>query len=130
MDEGYDVTVLRLAVSPVVEIFQTPRLRNETRVFWRICYDLCTTVVSRVLAGRGGTLWLVDLLLIDIFVLCFTRAIFQPQGCSQGTLWLGARGDVCLNGRGLKPVSGHPRHMDREQGSCVVSALQGPFADP
>ena len=29
----------------------------------------------------------------------------------------GARGDVCLNGRGLRPLSGHPRHMDLEQAS-------------
>ena len=74
-------------------------------------------VVSGVLAGRRDTLWLVDLLLTDIFAIFFTRAIFQPQGCSRGTLRLGARGDVCLNGRGLKPVSGHPRHRDRKQGS-------------
>ena len=60
---------------------------------------------------------LVDLLVTGIFMISFTCTIFQLQGCSQGTLWLGARGDVCLNGRGLKPVSGHPRHKDREQGS-------------
>ena len=28
----------------------------------------------------------------------------------------GARGDVCLNERDLRPVSGHPEHRNREQG--------------
>ena len=89
MGRGYGVTLLHLTVSPVVEHFQTPRHRNESRVFWRVCYDRFTALVSGVLAGRGDTLWLVDLLLIDRFVIFFTRAIFQPQGCSRGTLAAG-----------------------------------------
>ena len=49
---GYDVTLLRLAVSPVAERFQTPRHRNESRVFWRDCYDRFTTLVSGVFGGE------------------------------------------------------------------------------
>ena len=84
----------------------------------RSVHDAC---VHGVLAERRDTLWLVDLLryICDIFI----RAIFQSQRCSRSTLWLGARCDVCLNGRGLKPVSEHPRHRDREteQGSGSIS---------
>ena len=76
--------MLRLAVSPVVGIFQTPRHRNESSVFWRICYDLCTTLVSGVLSGRRDTLWLVDLPLIDIFVCFFHSRHFSTAGVFMG----------------------------------------------
>ena len=59
--DGYDVTLLRLAVWPAVEKFQTPNRRNQSRVLRRICYDRCTTLVSEVLAGREDTLELVTL---------------------------------------------------------------------
>ena len=101
----------------MLEKSQTPYHRDESYVFWRICYDQCTTLVSRVLAGRGGTLWLVNLLLIDTFVIFFTCASFQPQGCSQGTLGSGARGDICLDGP--EAYGWAPGHKDCEQGPCL-----------
>ena len=64
-------------------------------------------VHGRVLAGREDTLELLTLPLIDMFVTFFNRDILQSQGCSRGTFGGGARGGVCLNGRGLKPVSEH-----------------------
>ena len=79
--------------------------RNRSHVFWCIW---CMMPVSRVLAGREDTLQLVTLPLISVCDF-FTCNIFQPQGCSWGTFGGGAVGDLCLNGWGLEPVSGH-RH--------------------
>ena len=70
----------------------------------------------------------------DVF---FTRDIFQPQGCSQGTFGGGARGDVCLNGLGLKPVSGHrdtgavnrAKYIQRPEYPCSHPCPSDP-ADP
>ena len=83
-DEGYDVTLLRLAVSLVIEFFSDTETQERKCVFWCICYDLCTTFVSGVLAGRSDTLWLVDLLLIDIFVIFFHSRHFSTAGVFTG----------------------------------------------
>ena len=53
-------------------------------VFWRICYDRCKTLVSGVLTGRGDTLWLVDSLLIDTFVIFFYSRHFSTAGMFTG----------------------------------------------
>ena len=75
----------------------------------------------RRVPGRGDTLWLVDLLLIDIFVIFFTRAIFQPQGCSRGTLRRRGSWRCMPEWAGHKACVGQPRHRDREQGSDVLA---------
>ena len=50
----------------------------------------------------------------------FSRDIFQPYVCSRGTLGGGAGGNVCLNGRGLKPVSGY-----RDTGAVNRALMKG-----
>ena len=95
------MTLLRLAVSPVVDIFSDIETQDRMScilahlLLW--VHDAC----AGVLAGRRDTLGLVDLLLIDILVIFFTRAIFQPQGCHGVRFGGGTRADVCLNG--LRP---------------------------
>ena len=42
--DEYDVTLLRFSVWRAVEKFLTPNRRNESVVFWRICYDRCTMI--------------------------------------------------------------------------------------
>ena len=77
------------------------------KVVWRICYDRCTTRVSGALAGREDTLRLATLpnrYLCDLFLL---EIFFNRTDIHGLTLDSGAGGDVYLNGRGLKPVSGH-----------------------
>ena len=76
-DDGYDVTPLWFSAWQAIENFQTPNCRNESHAFWCICYNLCTTLVSGVLAGRECMLQLVMLPLIGIFVIIFTCDIFQ-----------------------------------------------------
>ena len=79
-------------------------------------------LVSEVLAGRADTLRLVTLPVIRIFVIFFPRDIFQTLGAHGVHSAAGlAGGGVCLNGRGLKPVSG-----DRDTGA-VNRALAQPL---